>query len=94
MTEARRNTIYQQVVEATHTYMGPAAERFIDRQIKNHLNKEPSQLTAHDIHELIDWIKIAVSFLTEDSALIEEYIRQLKQIAGNQSGKHNHESNR
>lgn len=81
MAEQHKNTVYKEAVRITYTYLGPAAERFIDRQIKNHLDKEPVQLKASDIGKLIDWIRIAVSFLTEDSDLIEEYIHQLKQIA-------------
>jgi hypothetical protein len=81
MTTHSSNTVYQQVVTISHTYLGPASERFIDRQIKNHLDKNPGDIEAGDIHKLIDWIRIAVSFLTEDSDLIEEYVHQLKQIA-------------
>lgn len=86
MAHEPKNTLYQEAVRVTYTYLGPAAERFIDRQIKNHLDKEPTQLTASDITKLIDWIRIAVSFLTEDSDLIEEYVHQLKQIAVKHSG--------
>jgi hypothetical protein len=81
MSSSASRSVYQQVVTISHTYLGPASERFIDRQIKNHLDKEPSDLQPSDIYQLIDWIRIAVSFLTEDSNLIEEYIHQLKQIA-------------
>lgn len=81
MADHSSNTIYKDVVAISQIYLGPASERFIDRQIKNHLNKEPANLQANDILKLVDWIRIAVSFLTEDSDLIEEYIHQLKQIA-------------
>lgn len=77
--------VYQKVVAVSQTYLGPASERFIDRQIKNHLDKDPNDLQPNDIYKLIDWIRIAVSFLTEDSDLIEEYIHQLKQLANNPS---------
>lgn len=30
---------------------------------------------------LIDWIKVAVSLLTDDSELIEEYLVQLRKLA-------------
>lgn len=73
-------TIYDQTVATTKAYLGPAAERFIDRQIKNHLDKEPVDLTAEDVSKLIDWIRISVSFLTEDSQVIEEYIGQLREL--------------
>ena len=81
MSAHSNNSIYRQVVAISHTYLGPASERFIDRQIISHLNKQPQELQQNDIHKLIDWIRIAVSFLTEDSDLIEEYVHQLKQVA-------------
>ncbi len=80
MNSKKSSNVYQRVIETTQTYLGPAAERFIDRQVKNHLDKEPHQLIAEDISKLIDWIRISVSFLTEDSQLIEEYVHQLRQI--------------
>ena len=83
MSNHSLNSPYQQVVAISHTYLGPASERFIDRQVKNHLDKDPTDLNAGDIYKLIDWIRIAVSFLTEDGDLIEEYIHQLKQVANN-----------
>jgi hypothetical protein len=61
-------------------YLGPAADRFIDRQIQNHLSKEPEELSKEDLSKLIDWIQAAVSFLTEDSEIIEEYISQLGKL--------------
>lgn len=78
MTE---NSLYQRVVETTHTYLGPAAERFIARQVQNHLHKPPEELTHADLSRLVDWIRLAVSFLTEDSQIIEEYVRQLNLLA-------------
>ncbi len=74
-------SVYQDLVRVSHVYLGPAAERFIDRQIRNHLGKSPEQLEAADVYALIDWIRIAVSFLTEDSQVVEAYVTQLKQIA-------------
>lgn len=73
--------LYTRVVRVTHVYLGPAADRFIDRQIQNHLHKVPEELTVTDLSKLIDWIRVAVSFLTEDSEIIEEYIDQLSKLA-------------
>lgn len=75
--------LYISVVRITHVYLGPAAERFISRQINNHLHIEPESLSRADLHKLIDWIRIAVSLLTEDSELIEEYTHKLEQLAAN-----------
>ena len=70
-------TLYDRVVRVTHVYLGPAADRFIARQVQNHLHKEPEELSAQDLTQLIDWIRVTVSLLTEDSEIIEEYISQL-----------------
>lgn len=74
-------TLYEQVVETTHTYLGPAADRFIARQVQNHLHKQPEQLSRDDLSKLIDWIQIAVSLLTEDSDIIEDYVSALRALA-------------
>lgn len=71
------DTLYDKVVRVTHVYLGPAADRFIARQVQNHLHKQPSELSAKDLQRLIDWIRVTVSLLTEDSEIIEEYISQL-----------------
>ena len=72
--------LYEQVVRVTHVYLGPAADRFISRQVQNHLHKEPQDLSKADLRILIDWIRVAVSLLTEDSELIEEYTAHLEQL--------------
>jgi hypothetical protein len=72
---------YSQVVKVTHTYLGPAAERFIDRQVENHLHKQPSKLTKADLVVLIDWIRVIVSLITEDTEIVEEYISELHKLS-------------
>lgn len=74
------NTLYERVLRATEPYLGPASQRFIDRQIQNHLQKDPADLNSKDLIKLIDWIHIAVSFLSEDAELIETYISELRQL--------------
>lgn len=74
-------TLFDQVVRITHVYLGPAADRFIVRQIRNHLGKEPEELLPADLDKLIDWIRVAVSFLTDDSDLVEEYTEELRKLS-------------
>jgi hypothetical protein len=76
-----KKSLYDQVVDVTHVYLGPAADRFIARQVQNHLHKQPQQLSATDLDGLIDWIQIAVSLLTEDSDIIEDYVAELHKLA-------------
>jgi hypothetical protein len=73
--------VYNCVVEITHQYLGPAADRFIARQVNNHLKKDPEKITKNDLSHLIDWIRVAVSLFSDDRKLIEEYIEQLQQLA-------------
>lgn len=72
--------LYDRVVRVTHVYLGPAADRFIARQVQNHIGKEPAEFTATDLNKLIDWIRLAVSLLTDDSEIIEEYTAQLRRL--------------
>ena len=73
--------LYEKVVKVTYVYLGPAADRFIDRQVQNHLQKSPQELSKDDLITLIDWIRGAVSLLTEDNEIVEEYTAQLLQLA-------------
>ena len=73
--------LYDRVVRVTHVYLGPAADRFIARQVQNHIGKKPEDLTKQDLDKLIDWIRLAVSLLTDDSEIIEEYTSQLRGLS-------------
>ena len=74
-------TLYDQVVDVAADFLGPAAERFIDRQISNHLDKSPEQLTRADILPLTDWVQIAVSLITEDHSIVEEFTSRLSALS-------------
>lgn len=73
--------MYDKVVQITHVYLGPAADRFIARQVENHLHKPPSELSRADLFSLIDWIQVIVALLTEDADIIEEYTSELRKLA-------------
>ncbi len=78
---ARDTALYDEVVRITHVYLGPAADRFIARQVENHLHKSPKELSSDDLTSLIDWIRVVVSLLTEDNEIIEEYTAELEKLA-------------
>jgi hypothetical protein len=77
-------TLYERVVRVTHIYLGPAADRFIDRQVQNHLKKSPEKISESDLLRLIDWIRVAVSLLTDDKDIVEEYVQQLRTLTETQ----------
>jgi hypothetical protein len=78
----KNKNIYLSLVDITRNYLGPASGRFIDRQIKNHLLKEPVDITKKDVAQLIDWLRSSVSLLTDNESLVEEYTDQLRELSG------------
>jgi len=74
------STLYDQVVDITHEYLGPAADRFITRQIRSHLHKNPEELKKRDLESLIDWIGLAMSLLSDDEALVHRYVTNLNDL--------------
>jgi hypothetical protein len=87
MTAKGDNDLYDKVIRVTHVYLGPTADRFISRQVEHHLHKTPEELTPADLSKLIDWIRVAMSLLTEDSEVIEEYAEQLRKLTHGDNGK-------
>jgi hypothetical protein len=77
----KATTLYAEVVDITYDYLGPAADRFVTRQIRSHLGKAPEHLKKRDLRDLISWIKIAMSLLTDDDQLISNYVTDLKRLA-------------
>jgi hypothetical protein len=82
---APAKNIYQKVVYTSAEYLGPAAERFIRRQITTHLDKRPEDITAKDIAELTNWVKQTFALLTENHELVEAFARDLGEIAQSSS---------
>ncbi|MDB5186394.1 MAG: hypothetical protein JWL85_917 [Candidatus Saccharibacteria bacterium] len=73
--------LYHQAVEIARDYLGPAGERFMSRQIQNHLEKPPTELKKEDLEKLAAWIKLSLAYLTEDSKLIREFTDRLASLA-------------
>lgn len=71
------NTLYQSVLNITADYLGPAAQRFIDRQIDSHLHKSPQNLTKNDIKKLVEWSRVSMALLTNDKSTVDGYVKNL-----------------
>lgn len=72
---------YQKVVHTSAEYLGPAAERFIRRQITTHLRIKPENLAAKDIAELTNWVKLTFAMLTDNQDLVEAFAKDLNAIS-------------
>ena len=73
--------LYNDLIDITEDYLGPAAKRFIDRQIQNHLEKEPGELSKAELNKLIDWCALALGLLTDDNRIKLDYIDRLKKLS-------------
>ncbi|HSX24249.1 MAG TPA: hypothetical protein VLE74_04065 [Candidatus Saccharimonadales bacterium] len=78
----RPKDLYQDIVDITADYLGPAAERFVVRQIQNHVGKTPQAIAASDIETLITWSKPAMALLTSDESIVDEFIERLSALTG------------
>jgi hypothetical protein len=74
------DALYLQVTAITEEYLGPAAERFVARQITFHLNKTPQELEVEDIPKLIEWTKVTLGLLTEDRKMIEDFGNKMARL--------------
>ncbi len=75
--------IYDELVRIAEDYLGPAAPRFVARQVKFHLDKEPSDLTVRDIAPLESWVRVSVGLLTEDKQMANEFAMRVSKVGGN-----------
>lgn len=73
-------TLHQQVVAITEDYLGPAAPRFIDRQVEFHLQKRPDEMDPSDMPKLIEWVKVSLSLLTDDKVMVDECVDKLSKL--------------
>lgn len=74
------HSIYEDIIEVTEDYLGPSSGRFVNRQIKTHLNKKPEKLQPKDVDQLADWLRISLAFITDDEKILDNYERDLKEI--------------
>jgi hypothetical protein len=77
----RSYSLYDQTIDVTADYLGPAAKRFIDRQITAHLHKNPEDLTAADLATLAVWMEAVVALLTDDKKVVANYTHALKGLS-------------
>jgi hypothetical protein len=77
----KHTSVFENLVDITEKYLGPAARRFVIRQVAFHLDKPPEELEARDIPELIEWTRATLALLTEDKTVLSDYAREASQLA-------------
>lgn len=75
------NELFEKVVAITEDYLGPAAPRFVTRQISFHLGKTPEELVDSDIPKLAEWTKATLAMLTDDKDIVKDYTGKILELA-------------
>ncbi len=56
-------SVYDDVLGICQKYLSKDSQKFLDRQIKSHLNKKPADIDAKDTVELAKWSHVSGSLL-------------------------------
>ena len=75
------NLLYQRAIEIASNYLGPASERFLKRQITQHLEKDPESLSRVDIPELAKWVHTSVGPSVADPKVADDFRQELLALA-------------
>ncbi len=81
MVSSVQKTIHQEVLDVLYDYLGPASERFVEREVRSHLGKDPHDLTRDDIAKLHEWSKLAIALLADDPKTVDDFSDSLLSIA-------------
>jgi hypothetical protein len=71
---------YDKILEITSDYLGPASNRFLDRQIESHLKKLPQDLKQTDIQALAIRIRSGLLVLTQDEMVVDEAFKRIASV--------------
>ena len=89
------SNIYRRVLTISEDYLGPAAPRFLSRLVTHHLGKPARQITCDDLPQLVIWIRLAATVITDDELVVADYIERLeKLVQPSKSTGLNHKSGR
>jgi hypothetical protein len=77
---------YSQVLQLISPYFGNsnAADNFLSRQCKYHLNREPAELGPHDLWELAKWAMVSGGLLIgkDKAEELSDKIRDFRKSMG------------
>ncbi len=75
-----------ELVDIVRDYLGPAAERFVNRQIVLSFDKPITHLRKKDIVRLSFGISAGLRVLTHRNDIVEEVLQRMKNLANHTGG--------
>ena len=73
--------LYNDVIDLARPYLGPAAEKFVSRQISAHLEVAADQLGTQHLAELAKWC-LASGVLVMPEPKAQEFSQKVKSMKG------------
>ena len=73
--------LYNDVINLARPYLGPAAEKFVSRQVSAHLNVKSDQIARQHMEELSKWCLISGKLVMDD-AKAQEFSQKIKSLKG------------
>ena len=73
--------LYNDVIEVARPYLGPAAEKFVSRQISTHLDVAADQLGNQHLEELSKWCFNSGKLVMAE-AKAQEFSQKVKSMKG------------
>lgn len=83
----KTKSLHTQLVEISEEFLGPAGERFINRQIETHLDIKPEKIRNNQIQQLVGWTSVAFALLTNNRQERQEFKASLQKLASSGSTK-------
>jgi hypothetical protein len=71
---------YQKIVYIAKDILGPAAERFVARQVDFHLGKKPEHLEKEDVSKLAERMRSALELLSADKKSVDDTVAKILQV--------------
>ena len=71
---------YDKTVFIVQDYLGPAAVRFVDKQISFHLNREDKRIEKDEVMRVNEWMRVGLGLITQDKNLVNECFSRIEAI--------------
>lgn len=73
------NTISEKVLRLTTNYLGPASQRFLERQTRSHMHGlDFAEIKEEHLPELFKWIELSARLIINDKA--EEMVKKMEAL--------------
>ncbi len=72
-------SLYDNILNVARPYLGPAAEKFISRQIGQHLSIDAQKIASQQLDELAKWCLISGKLIMDESKA-QEFSQKVKAL--------------